>query len=90
MNSLLKLPKIVNANAKDLRELYNKVMINIRALNSAGVNSEHFGAMLIPIISEKLPNIVTLQISRKLGSDNWNISEFMNSINDEISARENF
>ena len=77
-------------NAKDLRELYNKVMINIRALNIAGVNSEHFGAMLIPIVLEKLPNIVRLQISRKLGSDNWNISEFMNSINDEISARENF
>ena len=90
MNSLFKLPKIVNANAKDLRELYNKVVINIRALNSAGVNSEHFGAMLIPIVLEKLPNIVRLQISRKLGSDNWNITEFMNSINDEISARENF
>ena len=61
MNSLLKLPKIVNANTKDLRELYNKVMINIRALN-AGVNTEHFGAMLIPIVLEKLPNIVRLQI----------------------------
>ena len=65
-------------------------MINIRALNNADVNSKHFGAMLIPIILEKLPNIVGLQISRKLGSDNWNISVFMNSINDEISARENF
>lgn len=41
-----------------------KIEINIRSLNSAGVSFEHFGSM------EKL----SLQISRKLGSDNWCIN----------------
>ena len=90
MNSLLKLPKILHANAKDMRNIYDKVEINIRALNSAGISSEHFGVMLIPIVLEKLPDMVKLQISRKLGSDNWCIADFMNCINDEISARETF
>ena len=31
-----------------------------------------------------------LQISRKLGKENWNIEEFIKCINEEISAREHF
>ena len=69
MNALLKLDKIVSANAKELRNIHDKVEINIRALNTTGVIPEHFEALLIPIVLEKLPNIVRLQISRKLGTD---------------------
>ena len=90
MNALLKLDKVVSTRAKELRELYNKVEINTRALRSSGISTEHFGALLIPVVLEKLPNIVRLQISRKLGSNNWSIEDFMESINDEITARENF
>ena len=90
MNALLKLDKIVSANAKELRNIHDKVEINIRALNTTGVIPEHFGALLIPIVLEKLPNIVRLQISRKLGTDKWCIKDFMASTNDEVSARENF
>ena len=90
MNALLKLDKIVSANAKELRNLHDKVEMNIRALNTTGAIPEHFGALLIPIVLEKLRNIVRLQISRKLGTDNWSIKDFMASINDEVSARENF
>ena len=90
MNALLKLDKIVSANAKELRNLHDKVEMNIRALNTTGVIPEHFGALLIPIVVEILPNIVRLQISRKLGTDNWSIKDFIPSINDEVSARGNF
>ena len=90
MNALLKLDKIINVNVKDLRELYDKVELNIRALNSVGISSEHFGSLLIPIVLEKLPNNIKLQISRSLGKNNWNIDEFRKSINDEIEARENY
>ena len=89
MNALIKLNKIINnTNAKELRELYDKVELNIRALNSVGINSEHFGSLLIPIVLEKLPNMMRLQISRTLGKDNWNIDDFMKCINSEISVRE--
>ena len=90
MNALIKLPRINGAHVKDLRELRDKVERNIRALNSVGISAEHFGSLLIPIVLEKLPNIVKLQISRTMGNDNWNIDQFMKSINEEISARENY
>ena len=34
--------------------------------------------------------ISKLQTSRKLGKENWNIEKFLSSINQEITARENF
>ena len=54
------------------------------------VNYEHFGPLLVPVILEKLPNTVKLQISRKLAKENWNIVQFLSAINQEISARGNF
>ena len=39
---------------------------------------------------EKLPNTIKLQISQKLGKENWNIEQFLPAINQEITARENF
>ena len=44
----------------------------------------------MPITLEKLPNTIKLQISRKLGKENWNIEQFMSAINQEITAREHF
>ena len=62
----------------------------MRALRSLGINYEHFGPLLVPIILEKLPNTIKLQISRKLGKKNWNIKQFLSAIYQEITARENF
>ena len=61
---------------------------NVHALNSLGVDSKGFGPLLIPIILEKLPKVIRLQVSRKLGVGNWKIDEFMSSINKEVTARE--
>ena len=90
MNNLIKLEKVSNSNVKELRKLFDRVESNVRALNTIGINSKHFGPLLIPIVLEKLPNVIRLQISRKLGKDNWNIDEFIKAINSEITARENY
>ena len=58
MNALLRLDKLTNVDAKELRNLHDKVEVNIRALETAGVSADHFGALLIPIILEKLPNMI--------------------------------
>ena len=62
----------------------------MRALRNLGINYEHFGPLLVPIILEKVPNTIKLQISRKLGKENWNIEQFLSAINQEITASENF
>ena len=58
-------------------------------LENLGVSYEQFGWLLIPIILEKLPKMIKLQISRKLGSGNWNVQDFLECINEEILVREN-
>ena len=90
MNALIKLERINGSNVKDLRQLYDKIESNARALRSVGIDPKHFGPLLIPIVLEKLPNVIRLQISRKLGKDNWDVEDFLKCINEEISARESY
>ena len=69
MHNLLKMEKVGSGRScKGLRNLYDQVEGHVRALRSAGVTSEHYGAMLIPIIVERLPDDIKLEISRKLGT----------------------
>ena len=90
MNKLINLERVTSCNVIQLRQLYDKIETNVRALNSVGIDAEHFGPLLIPIVVEKIPNVVRLQITRKLGKENWDVNEFLKCINDEVSAREHF
>ena len=65
-------------------------MVNIRALKTVGIQQEHFGSPVIPIILEKMSIVMRLQIIRQLGKQNWNIDEFLQSLNREITARKSY
>ena len=67
-----------------MRKLCDTIESNVRALRSLGINYEYFRPLLVPIILEKLPNTIKLQISRKLGKENWNIEQFLSAINQEL------
>ena len=57
MDALLDLGKVSSSNmVKDLRSLFDKIMVNIRALKAFGIASEQFGPMLSPVIMKMLPN----------------------------------
>ena len=90
MNNLIKLHPIIKPSIKDMQKLHDTIESNVQAFRSLGINHEHFGPLWVPIILEKLPNTITLQTSRKLGKENWNIEQFLSAINQEITARENF
>ena len=90
MNELIKLNKVNGSNVTELRELYDRIESNVRALKTVGTQQEHFGSLLIPILLEKIPNVIRLQINRQLGKENWNIDEFSQCINREITARESY
>ena len=51
---------IITSHMKDQVEGY------VRALHTPGVKSDHYGALPIPIILERLPDEIRLEISRKL------------------------
>ena len=89
MNKLLQVEKVTSSkNCKDIRQLYDQVESHVRSLKTVGVNSEHYGPLLIPVILERVPNDIKLEISRKLGTANWKIDDFMQILKDEITARE--
>ena len=54
-----------------------------------GLNPSHYSPLLKPVILERLPNAIKLLITRKLGKNNWKITELVESINEEVEAREN-
>ena len=85
MNKIINLEKIVSCDVAMLRMLYDKIENNVRALGSVGVDKEQFGALLIPIILGKLPNIIRLEISRKLGKENWNVDDFIKCIKNSLN-----
>ena len=84
MNKIMKIEKISRTgHANELRNLLDSVESHVRALGNQGVNREHFDALLIPIVQEKIPASIRLEISRKMGKDNWKLIKL------EIEARYN-
>ena len=77
MKKLVKLELVIHPGMQDLRELYDTVESHARSQNDLGINYQHFSPLLIPIILERLPSTTKLQISCKLGKQNWNIQQFL-------------
>ena len=67
MKKLVKLEPVIHPGVKDLIKLYDTVESHVRSLSSLGINYQYFGPLLIPIILERLPITIKLQISRKSG-----------------------
>ena len=88
-NKILIISPVYSPNVRSLRELHDNVESNVQALGNLVVNYEQFGSLLRPIILEKIPNMIKLQISRKLESGNWEVQDFPPCIDEEIFAREN-
>jgi len=90
MSSLLKIGKIKrNDDLKGLRKLHDDVencMRNLKVLNHDSVG---YGSLLIPILKERLPDEMTMIISRRFGSEMWTLEKLMQYFNDELRALEN-
>ncbi|XP_068684949.1 uncharacterized protein [Montipora foliosa] len=85
MDALLKLPSVNSVHeTKKLRELFDKIEINIRGLNALGVESQS-----VPVVMEKIPSELRLVVSRKFGSEeSWNLDSLLSALETELEARE--
>ena len=90
IDALLKLPIVSSVREmKNLRDLYDKIEINIRSLKALGIESESFGNLLVPVVMEKIPSELRLIISRKFGSkETWDLDVLLNALKSELEARE--
>ena len=70
MEQLYKLKHVESmSNVHDLRKLYDKVESSIRNFNSLGISSETYGALLVPLLTDKLPKSLRLSVARKMTSE---------------------
>eukprot|EP00795_Rhopilema_esculentum_P000685 gene685-10393_t len=89
MEALMKLPSCSDStDVHGLRKLYDSIEANIRGLQSLGINSAQYGALLIPVLQQKLPSDLQVEISRKIGNEEWNLAILLDILKVELEARE--
>ena len=88
LQSLLKLQDCPNDKVTQLRYIYDKINVHVRGLESLGMSQESYGGLLIPIIMQRMPSEITIQVARKVTEDIWPIKEILEIIRCEIEARE--
>lgn len=88
MDEILKIPASSEGRLGSLRYVYDKLCVHVRGLASLGVSADQYGSLLIPVIMDKLPSNVRLQVARKNTSEIWDIKELLNAIKVEVDARE--
>ena len=89
METLLGIEAVVSdKNFNGLRRLYDEVESHIRSLKALGVESDSYGAMLVPILLTKLPPDVRLIVSRKTGGAEPGVDQLLKHVEEELTARE--
>ena len=74
IEALLKLqPVNAMSNVKGIRAVLDNLEIQVRGLQALGIDSAQYGALLIPIFMEKLPEELRLIVSRE-HKDNWELT----------------
>ena len=88
MEALLKLqPVNAMSNVKGIRAVLDNLEIQVRGLQALGIDSAQYGALLIPIFMEKLPEELRLIVSRE-HKDNWELTSVIKAVRNEVEARE--
>lgn len=90
MEALLKIQKIRNcSDIKGLRSLYNEIENCIRNLRSLKLETRSYGALLIPMLKDKLPEELLISISRKFGGNLWDLDNLLTYFGEELRVYEN-
>ena len=88
MDKLLRIPTCTGDRLSSLREINDKIIVNIRGLSALGVGAKQYGSLLIPIIIVKLPNDIRLRIASETQEDVWKMEDLLKAIKLGIEARE--
>ena len=72
----------------NLRHFYDNIEIYIRGLESLGQTDDSYGALLVPIILNKLPGEIRKNLAREFGSTNIRLADLRKGIFNEINIME--
>ena len=88
-DALLKImPLHSSKDIKELRNLYDKVEVHVRGLQSLNVPTSAYGSLLVPVLLGKIPEDVRLQIGREMKDGHWELSRLLDLLRAEIEIRE--
>ena len=73
---------------KGLRKLFNTVESSIRNLKTLKVEVNSYGSLLVPLLNEKLPKELSLQIARNFEGGVWPLEDMIKVLKNEIQAKE--
>ena len=74
MESLVKMPSIRNMNnISQIRKMYDHITTTVRNLKKLNIYPVSYGALLIPVLTEKIPSDLRLIIARKFDNDIWDL-----------------
>ena len=88
MKDFMKIPSCMSDKPSQLRSIYDKIYANVRGLEALGIGAEWYGSFLIPIVMDRLPADVCLQMARVTTKDIWEIDELLQVLRTEVEARE--
>ena len=87
MQALLNLPAPVST-VQSCRNFYDKSETLIRGLESLGQSQESYGALLVPVMMNKLPSKIKENNTREHGLSQWSLENLRQSLFKEISIME--
>ena len=58
-------------------------------MDGLGINSQEYGALLAPVIIERLPHQLKLIIGQNVKDKIWDLTKILSVINEELITREN-
>ena len=73
---------------RGLRQLYDLVEVHVRGLKALGVPSEFYGSLLSSVLMNKVPQEVSLIISREVRGRGWELDPLLAVMHQELEARE--
>ena len=89
MDALVNLPMVFNArDLKAVRQLYDDVEANTRALEALGHKPDEYGELLLPLLPNKIPKEIRLSICKKVRKENWNFITVLDELKHEVENRE--
>ena len=89
MKRFVQLPVIKNYNdVFGLGKLYDQVESLIRNLKSLQMDTSGYGALLVPLLIEKLPFNLRQSIAKKLENDIWELQEMLKILKGDLEAKE--
>ena len=76
MNQLVKISSVAESrDVARLRGFLGQVEVIIRGLQSLSFDESTLGSLLIPILLEKLPEDIKMQVTRLISSEIWDLKD---------------